>query len=152
MENHRDDVVVIFAGYPEKMEQFLDANPGLRSRIPYRVRFCDYTADELLEISGKIAADSGFTITADAGEKLLGIFEKERQVRDFGNGRFCRSLVESAIRRKSVRLGVMDADDLSAYLDPARYSDEELFSLDGNCFTYSAAGEDRAARRIGFSG
>ena len=142
--------VVIFAGYPEKMEQFLDANPGLRSRI--RVRFCDYTADELLEISGKIAADSGFTITADAGEKLLGIFEKERQVRDFGNGRFCRSLVESAIRRKSVRLGVMDADDLSAYLDPARYSDEELFSLDGNCFTYSAAGEDRAARRIGFSG
>ena len=71
--------VVIFAGYPEKMEQFLDANPGLRSRIPYRVRFCDYTADELLEISGKIAADSGFTITADAGEKLLGIFEKERQ-------------------------------------------------------------------------
>ena len=144
--------VVIFAGYPEKMEQFLDANPGLRSRIPYRVRFCDYTADELLEISGKIAADSGFTITADAGEKLLGIFEKERQVRDFGNGRFCRSLVESAIRRKSVRLGVMDADDLSAYLDPARYSDEELFSLDGNCFTYSAAGEDRAARRIGFSG
>ena len=144
--------VVIFAGYPEKMEQFLDANPGLRSRIPYRVRFCDYTADELLEISGKIAADSGFTITADAGEKLLGIFEKERQVRDFGNGRFCRSLVESAIRRKSVRLGVMDADDLSAYLDPARYSDEELFSLDGNCFTYSAAGEDRAARRIGFLG
>ena len=144
--------VVIFAGYPEKMEQFLDANPGLRSRIPYRVRFCDYTADELLEISGKIAADNGFTITADAGEKLLGIFEKERQVRDFGNGRFCRSLVESAIRRKSVRLGVMDADDLSAYLDPARYSDEELFSLDGNCFTYSAAGEDRAARRIGFSG
>ena len=137
---------------PEKMEQFLDANPGLRSRIPYRVRFCDYTADELLEISGKIAADSGFTITADAGEKLLGIFEKERQVRDFGNGRFCRSLVESAIRRKSVRLGVMDADDLSAYLDPARYSDEELFSLDGNCFTYSAAGEDRAARRIGFLG
>ena len=134
--------VVIFAGYPEKMEQFLDANPGLRSRIPYRVRFCDYTADELLEISGKIAADNGFTITADAGEKLLGIFEKERQVRDFGNGRFCRSLVESAIRRKSVRLGVMDADDLSAYLDPARYSDEELFSLDGNCFTYSAAGED----------
>ena len=88
----------------------------------------------------------------NAGEKLLGIFEKERQVRDFGNGRFCRSLVESAIRRKSVRLGVMDADDLSAYLDPARYSDEELFSLDGNCFTYSAAGEDRAARRIGFLG
>lgn len=65
-------------------------------------------------------------------------------MRDFGNGRFCRSLVESAIRRKSVRLGVMDADDLSAYLDPARYSDEALFSLDGNCFTYSAAGEDRS--------
>ena len=146
------ETVVIFAGYPDKMEQFLDANPGLRSRIPYRVRFCDYTADELLEISGKIAADSGFTIDEGAGGKLLQLFEKERQVRGFGNGRFCRSLVESAIRRKSVRLGVMDTDDLSDYLDPARYSDEELFTLDESCFTYSAGAENRTVRRIGFSG
>ena len=71
MENHRKDLIVIFAGYPDKMEQFLRKNPGLRSRIAFHVPFEDYTSEELCQIAGLIARKSGVTLTEDAGEKFV---------------------------------------------------------------------------------
>lgn len=127
------ETVVIFAGYPERMEQFLSENPGLRSRIPYKVVFNDYTTDELIEISKVIARDKGFELSASAVEKLATVYDVAKQNKDFGNGRYVRNVIEAAIRTKGINLGVMTSQDLDAYGDSSTYSDEMLFSLDESC-------------------
>ncbi len=96
MENNRNDTVVIFAGYPNEMNAFLDKNPGLRSRISRQVRFDDYSADELCQITKHIASQKGLSFTDEAMNKLEYIFELARQNTDFGNGRFARNIVETA--------------------------------------------------------
>lgn len=149
LEN-RADTVVIFAGYPEKMEQFLESNPGLRSRIPYRVDFKDYTAVELVQISQKIAKDNGFSISALATDKLLHMFEVARNAKGFGNGRYCRNMVEKAIRQKSLNLGIMKSKSLDDYFDQTKFSDEMIFTLDEECFTFPKLPEDHHVRKIGF--
>ena len=78
MENHREDVVVIFAGYPDKMEIFLQKNPGLRSRIAFHVPFADYTADELCQIARLIGKDKGVALDDEALSKLKVIFDSAR--------------------------------------------------------------------------
>lgn len=148
MENH-PGTVVIFAGYPERMEQFLGANPGLRSRVPYQVSFSDYSAEELVAISRKLAAERGFTISDPAAEKLIGIYQEARVQKDFGNGRYARNLVEAAIRTKGINLGVMNTQNMDAYLNTEQFSDEALFSLDENCFCVEQKPK-QAPRKIGF--
>lgn len=96
MENNRDDTVVIFAGYPNKMNTFLDKNPGLRSRISRQVHFDDYSVDELCQIAKHIASQNGLSFTDEANDKLEHIFGLARQNTDFGNGRFARNIVETA--------------------------------------------------------
>lgn len=96
MENHRDDIVVIFAGYPDEMNTFLGKNPGLRSRISKQIHFDDYSADELCQITKWIANQKGLSFTEEAINKLEYIFELARQNADFGNGRFARNIVEAA--------------------------------------------------------
>lgn len=149
LEN-RADTVVIFAGYPEKMEQFLESNPGLRSRIPYRVDFKDYTAVELVQISQRIAKDNGFTISDLATDKLQHVFEVARNAKGFGNGRFCRNIVEKAIQQKSLNLGVMKSQSLDEFYDHAKFSDETLFTLDEDCFELPKMSEEHPVRKIGF--
>ena len=68
MENRREDLVVIFAGYPKEMERFLEKNPGLRSRIAFHVPFADYSVEELCQIAKHIGKSKGITLTDDAGE------------------------------------------------------------------------------------
>ena len=109
MENHRKDVIVIFAGYPEPMERFLARNPGLRSRIAFHVPFEDYTADELCKISALLAKQKGMTLSEGAVGKLRGVFETARKCEDFGNGRFARSILEQARMAQAVRL-LRDSD------------------------------------------
>ncbi len=104
MENHRDDVVVIFAGYSDKMEGFLEKNPGLRSRIAFHVPFDDYNAEELTSIARLIAKKKQFTLTDEACEKLHGVFEEARKDTDFGNGRYARNVVEKAILAQASRI------------------------------------------------
>ncbi|WP_251198367.1 AAA family ATPase [Anaerotardibacter muris] len=113
MENHRDSVVVIFAGYPDKMEQFLQKNPGLRSRIAFHVRFPDYTTEELSQIASIIASKKGMTLSSDAASKLSGIFDAARKEEDFGNGRYARSLIEKAIMAQSSRIINQDLETLN---------------------------------------
>ena len=110
MENHREDVVVIFAGYPDKMEKFLQKNPGLRSRIAFHVPFADYETDELCGIADLIAKKKGLKLSEDAREKLTGIFDAARRESDFGNGRYVRNVIEKAKMAQATRLLGMDYD------------------------------------------
>mgnify|MGYP000870419797 CR=1 FL=1 len=97
MENNREDTIVIFAGYPDKMEGFFARNPGLRSRVPFSITFKDYSLDELLQIVELEAKKRGFSISPLAKDKLLSFCEMAAGEAEYGNGRFCRNLVENAI-------------------------------------------------------
>lgn len=104
MEDHRDDLVVIVAGYPAPMNEFIANNPGLASRFRTFIEFEDYTDEELRRIFSSMAAKSDF----DLGEGCLEEFSRQlaMQVRDenFGNGRYARNLLEAAIGRHAWRL------------------------------------------------
>ncbi len=113
MENHREDVVVIFAGYPDKMEEFLQKNPGLRSRIAFHVPFADYDAEELCEIATLMSKNKGFSLEEAAVEKLKTTFETARKQSDFGNGRYVRNVFEQAKMNQASRLLEYDFDDMT---------------------------------------
>ncbi|MBQ3291219.1 MAG: AAA family ATPase [Mogibacterium sp.] len=97
MENHRNETIVIFAGYPDKMAEFFSRNPGLRSRVPFSIHFSDYSADEMVQIATLEASKRGFGIDEAGIEKLHLICEKAAGVPDSGNGRFCRNLIEDGL-------------------------------------------------------
>ena len=113
MENYRDEVIVIFAGYPDKMEEFLDKNPGLRSRIAHFIHFEDYNEVELCQIATHIASQKGMVIEDEAMEKIKGIMETAKEQSDFGNGRYVRNVIEKARMAQSSRLVHMDFDSIS---------------------------------------
>ena len=113
MENRREEVVVIFAGYTDKMEEFLNRNPGLRSRIAWHVPFPDYTAEELADIALLYAQKKGLTLSREAEEKLLSAFESARNSKDFGNGRYVRNLMEKAKMNLASRLVTADPETVT---------------------------------------
>ena len=104
MENQRDNVIVILAGYNQRMQDFIEINEGLKSRVPYWVEFPDYTADELTEIFRFMMAERGFDATEEAEKEAHYIFDKVRNTDNFGNGRYVRNLFEQAIKNQAVRL------------------------------------------------
>lgn len=112
MENHRDDTVVIFAGYPDKMEGFLNKNPGLRSRIAFHVKFENYDADELCEIAQLLAKQNSMKLTAEAVERLHDVFARASTETDFGNGRLVRNVLEQARMAQASRLLAGDVDSI----------------------------------------
>ena len=114
MENHREDVVVIFAGYPDKMESFLQKNPGLRSRIAYHVPFADYDTQSLCAIAKLIAGQKGLTLTDEACDKLTKLFDTARTESDFGNGRYVRNVIEKARIAQATRLLSMEYDQIKS--------------------------------------
>lgn len=97
MEDRRDRTVVIFAGYPKEMERFFRQNPGLRSRVPFRICFEDLTPEEMADIAFLLAKEKGFTVDPDARPRILEICRSVVASRENGNGRFSRNLVENAI-------------------------------------------------------
>lgn len=97
MENNRNDTIVIFAGYPDKMEELFDRNPGLRSRVPFKIQFKDYSVDEMLAISEREAGKRGFVIEETTKDRILDYCEPAVEHSELGNGRFCRNMVENAI-------------------------------------------------------
>lgn len=106
MEDHRDDLVVIVAGYPNLMERFVNSNPGLKSRFNKYIYFEDYTPEELLEIFDSMCKKSGLTATQDARDLVLKHFEKEYANRNetFANGREVRNFFEKAVVNQVNRL------------------------------------------------
>lgn len=106
MEDQRDRFVVILAGYPEPMNRFLEANPGLRSRFPITIEFPDYTNIELYKIALGMLEKREYSLTARAQQELIRQIRRLRQgdPATFGNARAVRNLVEQVIRRQAVRL------------------------------------------------
>ena len=106
MEDHRDDLIVILAGYTKEMQEFLEANSGLKSRFANIIEFDDYTGEELMLISKSIAKGKGYTIADDALRPLQDYFTIIQAKGDpnSGNGRLARNLVEDAILNQSKRL------------------------------------------------
>ena len=104
MENHRGDVIVIFAGYPEKMKNFLEKNEGLRSRIAFHLDFPDYNADEMTDIFKLMADKKGYKYDDKVVAKCREIFEEACKKSEFGNGRFARNLLEQAMMAQARRL------------------------------------------------
>ena len=97
MENYRDNLVVIFAGYTKEMQDFLDMNSGIVSRIGYTVEFEDYTEDELLQIFMGMMKKSGFEVSVEAQNKVKSIITEYKDTKNFGNARFVRNVYEKSI-------------------------------------------------------
>jgi SpoVK/Ycf46/Vps4 family AAA+-type ATPase len=104
MEDHRHDTVVIAAGYPDEMDDFINTNPGLRSRMPRTIDFPDYTDDELLLIFTRIARAAGYTATASAKKRVRELLAASGRGPGFGNGRAVRTLFEQAVQKQALRL------------------------------------------------
>lgn len=105
MEDHSSELVVIAAGYPDRMERFLQSNPGLESRFPKRFRFRDYSLEELGEILDLLCRKRDYVMTPEARGLAMEAIERGRgKGRDFGNGRFVRNLLEKLIANQALRV------------------------------------------------
>jgi len=124
MEDHRDELVVILAGYTKEMETFLTANSGLASRFPNKIEFPDYTAEELLQITHVQARSKGYSLAESCNEPLRSYYARRQtaDARTAGNGRLARNTLEKAIFHQSRRLVAEPA----AALDLILPSDLEL--------------------------
>lgn len=144
MENRRD-VIVIFAGYPDKMEAFLSRNPGLKSRVPFTVHFPDYSCEELVEIAGCIARKGGFRLDPGSEAVIRDIVRQEMGRPDFGNARYVRNLIEAAQMNR--------ACSLAYKADLRRLPDSELFVLRAEDFEkpQNIGDGGMKGRTIGFS-
>jgi stage V sporulation protein K len=145
MENYRDELVIIFAGYPRETLAMIESNPGLKSRLADIVEFDDYDADELALIAERIAAQTSYELTGGAGEKIREIARQMLAARQehFGNGREMRRLIEAASMRQAERL-----------VDHARHSlsipDATLLRrLEADDLVYSPLREGK--NRLGFA-
>lgn len=117
MEDHRDRLIVIAAGYPDEMNRFIDANPGLKSRFKNFIHFPDYNPDELFEIFLKICDDGKYSLTPEAEKKLVLKIEQisAERGKGFGNARAIRNLFEQCLTRQAKRilaLGTQAREDL----------------------------------------
>ncbi|MGC3993197.1 MAG: AAA family ATPase [Propionicimonas sp.] len=104
MEDHRDDLVVIVAGYPAPMDEFISNNPGLASRFRTTITFDDYTDDELRRIFTQMAETSDYDLGEGVIDEFTSQLSRQRRDETFGNGRFARNLLEAAIGRHAWRL------------------------------------------------
>jgi hypothetical protein len=107
MEDHRDDLAVIAAGYPEEMAELIDANPGLKSRFTRTVHFPDYSTDELVAIFELLGKDTDYHLDDAGRARLVEVVEAEPRTRGFGNARFVRNVFEAAVSRQAERLAAV---------------------------------------------
>jgi SpoVK/Ycf46/Vps4 family AAA+-type ATPase len=106
MEDHRDEVVVIAAGYPKEMRRFVESNPGIASRFPTSIGFADYDPDELWAIFRLYADKAGFSLLDGVQSAFLRLVPDPRP-EAFGNGRFVRNVFEDATTRQALRITAM---------------------------------------------
>ena len=105
MEDHKNELILILAGYQKEMETFLQTNPGLRSRFPIHIDFPDYKQEDLLHIAEQMCAKRQYTLSSDTRIVLLNLLHQQSNATEhFGNARTVRNIIEKAIRRQAVRL------------------------------------------------
>ncbi len=148
MENHRDDMVVILAGYAKELEDLLAMNPGLKSRVPHKIHFPNYTRDELkeifyLQLNGKMEYDETFSAKVD--ETFANLPDSLLQQRDFSNGRFVRNLVERIMSKAAMRFELSDLPIEEFKLNESDFT----VAVSDNDFTTLIAKPQKASR-IGF--
>src|SRR3954451_2457128 len=117
MEDHRDDLMVIVAGYPDEMRTFIESNPGLRSRFTTYVMFDDYSADDLMRIFGDMAANARVDLGPGVAEEARANVVVAMASPSFGNARYVRGLFEEAYGRMAARVmadGTIDGSELSS--------------------------------------
>jgi stage V sporulation protein K len=121
MEDHKDEIILILAGYSREMELFLRTNPGLRSRFPIQIDFPDYTVEELMRIADMMLRQRQYKLAPSARRKLLLLLQTaiDSGLPHFSNARLVRNLIERAIRRQAVRL-----------VDKKRVDKEDLMLLE----------------------
>ena len=111
MEDHREELAVIVAGYPDEMAEFIESNPGLRSRFPQTIEFPDYANEELLEIFRGFVAEGGYMCGPGLEEAVLAAISQAGRGPGFGNGRLARDVFESLVTRQAVRLADVNPSD-----------------------------------------
>jgi stage V sporulation protein K len=129
MEDHRHRLVVIVAGYPRLMHEFLDSNPGLRSRFARELVFPDYSTDELVAITELFAEQNEYRVTPPAEDELRRIFGRAERGEGFGNARYARTIFEQALNAQALRLAEQALDRLPA---------DDLISLSDTDFAAAA--------------
>lgn len=132
MEDHRDDLVVILAGYEDEMQEFLKANSGLKSRFPNVVHFQDYSIDEMYEIAKITAKSKGYRLCDTCEEGMRHVFEKHqiKGKNDGGNGRLVRNLIESAVLKQSQRIAQNLEEDDMELLIPSDFGFDKVVEFD----------------------
>jgi Cdc6-like AAA superfamily ATPase len=138
IEDRRDRIVVVMAGYPDEMEELISSNPGLRSRFPKVIHFPDYTTDELLAIIDSQAEEAGYRLDDDARARARTWLESIARDKGFGNGRTARNLFEHAVSTQAMRLAPVDAP-----------TDEQLTVLQGDDFPAPGEGPLTVVRPAG---
>jgi MoxR-like ATPase len=113
MENQRDDLVVILAGYADRMDRFFRSNPGFRSRIAHHVDFPDHAEEELFAIAGKMLAEQNYRLSAAAAEALRAYIAARRTQPHFANARSIRNALDRARLRQASRHFDAPGDHLS---------------------------------------
>ena len=139
MENRRGTMLVIFAGYPDKMRDFLKRNPGLQSRINFTLEFEDYSTDELCDIAKLIAKDNHFFLEDEAVEKMREHFATIIDKSEFGNGRYVRNIIEQAQLSQSERI---------VNSDYSKMDEKQLMTICASDIEFKAVQDKQ--RRIGF--
>jgi len=127
MEDHKDNLILILAGYHKEMEDFIMTNPGLRSRFPINIVFEDYTIEQLVEIAELMVQMKDYRLSKSAKAKLFNVLSLRRRRDGYhsGNARLVRNLIEGAIRKQAVRLN-------NSYI----YSRDDLITLNREDFMY----------------
>ncbi|MFK5583896.1 AAA family ATPase [Serinicoccus sp. LYQ131] len=130
MEDHREDLVVIVAGYPQPMAEFVATNPGLESRFRTIIEFEDYTDTELSAIQAHLAGQMDYDVSVDAQERFREILAATPRGPSFGNGRFARNMLEAAIGRHAWRLRDVEDAEVSDLMTLQRQDFEDRDAVD----------------------
>lgn len=146
MEDNRGDLVVIVAGYPDKMRAFIDSNEGLQSRFTKFIDFEDYSVEEMMEILAGMCKKEQYILTDAAAAQARAVMRKGKDLggRNFGNGRYIRNVYENAVGRSAVRLADMDA--ITAQ-DASTFAPED-FVLPSNIKEKDASGEEKTTEEL----
>lgn len=146
MEDNRGDLVVIVAGYPDKMRAFIDSNEGLQSRFTKFIDFEDYSVEEMMEILAGMCKKEQYILTDAAAAQARAVMRKSKDLggRNFGNGRYVRNVYENAVGRSAVRLADMDA--ITAQ-DASTFAPED-FVLPSNIKEKDASGEEKTTEEL----